>query len=165
MTRVEFLNECLTFTPGQIVVVSSPDITLVTSLLEEARTAIEASTPNLVLVYDSRKTILYSKRDQEENVTQAIIWEYISIMAEGNFVVLVANHFDPADTRHNPNPSGLEADVVLDLMNSARIRDLKYAYHSKYGIREIYAFISKMYYFDHVADEVAFIKNQTPDRP
>ncbi len=165
MTRAEFINECLTFAPGQIVVVSGPDISIVNALLEDARTAIEASTPNLVLVYDSRSSIVYSKRDYRENVTQAIVWEYVSLMAEGNFVVLVANLFDPANVSHNPNPTTVEVDVVRELISSTRVRDLPFAYNSKYGIREIFAFISKMYYYDTTFDTVSFVKNQIPDRP
>jgi hypothetical protein len=165
MTRAEFINESLTFAPGQIVVVSGPDMLEVNTLLDDARAAIEMATPNLVLVYDSRYAIVYPKRDYQENVTQAIVWEYVSLIAEGNFVVLVANLFDPNDPSHNPQPTTMEADVVRDLMSNTRVRDLQYAYKSKYGIREIFAFISKMYFYDSVGDEVYFIKNQKPDRP
>lgn len=166
MTRSEFVTESLSFPPGKIIVVSGQNFSMVNSLLVDAMTAIEGATSNLALVYDSRSSLIYDRRDFQSNVLQARVWEYMAIMAEGQFILLVANQFDPADKTQNPTPRGIIPDVVSDLMYNFRVRNLDYAYESKYGMtRELYAFVTHLYFYDTNLDEVTFIKHQTPDRP
>ena len=71
---------------------------------------------------------------------------------------MVGNHFVPKGL------DPLEYQVVQDLMSAGAVVDVPVAYSRRNGlVRELFAFISKIYYFD--GGEVKFIKDQVPIRP
>lgn len=175
MTPAEFVTQSLGFVPGYIYVVSGPDFNAVNDLLLQAQVAIEGSTPNLCLVYDSRATIT-TQVFYQKNIVDALTWEYISVVSD-NFVVLVANQFDNLDPRQNPHPIDLTADVVRDIMFAGQVN--KYplagtagfsgyydAQNRKYGIaRDLFPFIRQLYFYDTRGSTVTFIRDSIPERP
>jgi hypothetical protein len=172
MTPADFIVESLSFLPGEIVVVSGEDINAVRALLNDCRTSIEAVTPNIAMVMDSRQTILYDQRASSTasiytDVEHAQLWEYMALLADNSFVVLVANEFDPSNKDHNPSPTVPVVDVVRDLMGNRRVLDIPYAYNSKYGAgtRELFQFIRRIYWYDIPMTDVQQVKIQEPDRP
>lgn len=172
MTPADFVLQSLSFQPGEIVVVSGQDIDTVRALLQDCRAAIETSTPNIVMVVDSRQTTTYDTRASSTasvyaDVEQALVWEYMALLAENSFIVLVANEFNPQDKNHNPSPTVPIVDVVRDLMSNRRVMDLPFAYNSKYGAgtRELFQFVRRIFWYDIPALEVQQAKDQVPDRP
>lgn len=149
-----------------MILVSGPDFSATFAMLQAGQTAIETSTVNGALVYDARTTVTYTQRLWTINTVQAISWEYVKDIAQGEFVVLVANTFDINDPHQNPHPRSLHIDVVTDLMTVHNITDIVGATSKKYaGTREIYPWINRIYYYDSASDQVTFIKSQTPDQP
>jgi hypothetical protein len=167
MNRAEFVAQSVSFEPMKMVVVSGPDKAATISMLNDAAAAIEAATPNVALVYDSRAKIAYSYRFPEgANTNESVLWEYQAVISQPNVVVLVANEFDAGSPAQNPSPVNLTVDVVMDLISVYKVRDIPASASRHYGIcRELFPFIGKVYYYNSVLDDVQFIKDQIPERP
>lgn len=164
MTPAEFVAEAITFPIGKICVVSGPDYNAVQTLLENAATAIEMSTTHLALVYDSRATIIRPVLYQQD-VVDAQSWEYISLVAD-EMVVLVANQFDRMNEKQNSHPISMEYDVVRDIVSAGSVANIWDSQSKKYGItRDLFPFITKLYYYDTRSGEIFFVKDSIPDRP
>jgi hypothetical protein len=157
MTRSEFIEEAKTFSPGIMVIVSGKRSDDVKALLEEARTAIE-SVSKQALVYDSRDTMIYSQRGDQEDVEEGMLFEFVKVISDG-FIVLVGNEFDRDDTSQNSKKRTVEIDVVLDIMDPFKVTGIPRAYSRNIGTtREIWPFMDKLYWFDVDTDEVTFVK-------
>ena len=177
MTPAEFITQAQTFAPGYVYVVSGADFNAVNDLLLQSQSAIEGSTPNLCLVYDSRATIT-ADIFYQKNIVDALTWEYISVVSEG-FVVLVANQFDPLDPRQNPHPIDIVADCVRDIMFCGQVNKLPpggasfsgfsgyYDSQSrKYGMtRDLFPFIKQLFFYDTRGATVTLIRDSIPERP
>lgn len=175
MSPAEFVTQAVGFAPGSIYVVSGPDYMAVYDMLLDAQAAIEAQTPNIALVYDSRATIT-NQVFYEKNIVDALTWEYISVISSG-FVVLVANEFDNLNPKHNPNPIDLVADVTRDIMFAGQVNKVPPAgttgfsgyydaQNRKYGIaRDLFPFMNLLYFYDTMGGEVTLIRTQIPERP
>jgi hypothetical protein len=166
MTTADFINEALGFAIGKIVVVSGRDGEAVFQFLSlQVKPAIEG-TGKAAFVYDSRSNMFFQGRDFRKDVNEARIWEFMSLMAEGSAVLLVSNEFDPADPKQNRTPASLEVDVMLDIFKSSQVDGLMMGYSRRYGItRELFPFISKVYFYDIPMANITFIKDQVPERP
>lgn len=95
-------------------------------------------------------------------------WYAVTYQTSGTTpkVVLISNQFDLTDPKQNPFPADIDIDVVRDLLNLRNIENIPNAYNLNDGrYREIFGYISKLYYFDTRAGEITFIKNQIPERP
>lgn len=243
MTPTEFATiEALTFTPGQLVIVSGPDSAAIMLLLMDARDAIRgASTPCLDPI-DTRMTIPYPSGLVSSDFTpttsrfkaplfrnsffdvvgtrirmlngvnvglDSIIAEYNPVTdiatlanpfpappaAGDEFtilpivekpykfeqlalvnraagptpnVVLIGNEFDRENVSQNPFPVAIDIDTVIDLLNMRNmIKDHPQAGSTFWGgeVRELFAYISKVYYYDTRSATITFVKNQLPERP
>lgn len=167
MTPAEFIEHSKTFPLGEVAVVSGADITKVTQLLVDAMTAIEGSSSKQVLVFDARDEIVYSQRFYIENAEEARLWEFVALVAEGAFVVLVANEFDRSSLRHSWT---VEIDTVLDIIDADRVIDItssasRHRTGFPRGIRELFPHITRVYHYDTNSEEITFVKTQIPDRP
>jgi len=166
MTSAEFVLLCPNFPAGELIIVSGPNFSATYSMLQAGQTAIEGSTPNGALLYDARATVTYTQRLWTVDTVQALSWEYVKDIAQEGFVVLIANTFDVNDPHQNPTPRYLEMDVMIDLMTVHNITDIVGATSKKYaGVREIFPWLSKIYYYDPGTDTVTFIKDQTSEVP
>jgi len=243
MTPAEFVTtEALTFSPGQLVIVSGPDSAAIMTLLLDARDSIRGASIPCLDPIDTRMTIPYPSglvasepvpttsrfkaplfRNSFFEVVgttikmlngaaigeQSIIAEYnpetnivtladpfsvppavgdeFSILpivekpykfeqlalvnrAAGPTpnVVLIGNEFDRESHVQNPFPVAIDIDTVIDLLNMRNmIKDHPQAGSTFWGgdVRELFAYISKVYYYDTRAAEITFVKNQLPERP
>ena len=157
MTRNEFIEETKTFSPGTMVIVSGKRSDDVRVLLEEARVAIE-SVSKQALVYDSRDTVVYPERGYEHDVEEARLFEFVKVVSE-EFIVLVGNEFDRDDVSQNSKKRSVEIDVVLDIMDPYKVRQIGRSYSRNIGTtRELWPFIDRLYWFDVVTDQVTFVK-------
>lgn len=81
-------------------------------------------------------------------------------------VVLVSNQFDREDLEQNPVPRSIDIDVVIDLLNLRNVENIPMSHNLNYGhCRELFSYISKLYYFDDESGTVTFVKDQIPQRP
>jgi hypothetical protein len=157
----------LLFQHGQLIVVSGPDLAEIYDLLLDTRDEIISTSRNCLDPVDTR-TVLQYPSDIED---RAIKFEF-TVLANQDKVILVGNQFDRESQTQNPEPKDLEIDVVRDLLNGTNIRvipglgDPSSALDSRYGFsRELFSYISRVYYFDTGTDEVFFVKTQIPFRP
>lgn len=241
MTPAYFAStESLTFSPGQLIVVSGDDAAAVMTLLLDARDAIRlAGTPCLDPV-DTRMTIPYptglvgtdftptttrfraslfrntvfevigttitmlggvnaglsrvvSIYEPENDlvtfsvpfpvppavqdpfsvlpiVEKAFNFEFLVVTHRASgpspMVVLVGNQFNRLDPKENPFPANIAIDVVKDLLTSTNVNTVPEAASSLWGssFRELFSYISKVYYYDSIGQIVTFVKDQIPDR-
>lgn len=166
MTVAEFLVECLSFTPGKFYLVSGPEAFELSSLLEQAKQAIEANTSFNVLVYDSRDTVFYTQRNYSVDTTEARCFEYIKLGAANNFVVLISNEFDRDSKTQNPQPIDVFVDTVIDIMDKKKVSTITRADSATIpGWRELYPLLGRIYYYDSRTGEITFIKERIPTVP
>ena len=60
----------------------------------------------------------------------------------------------------------IDPDVVRDLFSAGSVNEVYDAQSRKYGItRELYPFLSKIYFYDTDGGSVTFIKDNVPERP
>jgi hypothetical protein len=165
MTIQEFLDEALGFDVGKIVVISGDDQDALNALVQQAGDYIEAGTPKLVLTYDSRET-WYCNGHRESPFgrpapghPEGLLFGGISLEAEGEFVVLVSNQFDPSNPQQNPQPINLVIDVMLDLMYARNVSNIISTNSMRTGwIRELWEFTSRVYYYDSLSGEITLVK-------
>ena len=166
MTKEEFKTAALSFEVGKIIVVSGQDLDIVIAFLQEVSDNTETETSNVSVVFDARSRITYPERWFETNSSEAKLWEQASINAKDSYTILVANEFDPNDIIQNPNPVSLTVDVVRDIFNAGKTADVPFSQSRRYGItRELYPFISKVYFYNTDTEEITYIKDNTPERP
>lgn len=166
MTPAEFIAAAQSFPVGSITVVSAPDLTTLTSFLNDTVKPAVETPSKTVLVFNSRATMFFTGRDFREDVNEGRIWEYMSLLIEGSSVILVANEFDPDDRRQNRRPISRNIDVFLDLFRASSVEGLTLGYSRKHGItRELWPFITNIYFYDQGTDEIDLIKTQIPERP
>ena len=82
-------------------------------------------------------------------------------------VVLIGNQFDREDPEQNPWQLAMDTDqVVMDLLFARNVFDVPDVRTRQYAevARELFQYISKVYYYDSIAGEVTFIKDQIPER-
>lgn len=101
---------------------------------------------------------------------RAFKYEYYSVTyrASGPLpkVILVSNRFDREDPNQNIANKNVDIDVVMDLLNIKNVANVHDSFRLSDGrYREIFGYISKLYYFDTRNDDITFIKNQIPERP
>jgi hypothetical protein len=176
MTPAEFVVEALTFKLGELVVVSGPDAGQLAALLSGAQAA-RASSGLSAIVLNSRDTDKYERRLYRScdatihglcaamsGSDEAVIWESKAKLAAGSDVLLISNEFDAGDRAVNLTNRGLSVDVVVDLMELYNVRIVLFPHSRKYpGKRELYPFVSRIYYYDGSA--VTFIKSRLPEVP
>lgn len=168
MTEAEFLQESLSFDVGKITVVSGPDFDTVWTLINQAKDFIETNSSKLVLCYDSRGTTVYDHRDNpfRQNVEEGYVFEYISLLAaENDLVVLVANQFDRESRDQNREPKDVIIDTMLDLFHRSNIAAIPGTASRRSIAREMFEFLSRVYYYDTRAFDITFIKTQEAVRP
>lgn len=176
MSPAEFITEAVDFPLGAVVVLSGADISSVEGLLGAAKTAIEASTAKSVLLFNSRDTVPYPERHFVPEDAQdapgpfpedaARLREFDVVAASGQFVILVANQFDIDDASQNRRPVSVIIDTVLDLFRPRNVDKIPFVRHRGFAeIRELYAYVTKVYHYDTRTDEVTFVKNHVPHRP
>ena len=164
MTPAEFIaNEVPNFQPGQIIVVSGADLATIYDLLFDARDALRGMSRLCLDPIDTRDTISYPS----DTAPRAFKFEYLAIANQGTNVVLVGNQFDPSNFYENPHPVDILVDVVRDLMNWNNVEFIPPRSTSLFypATRELFQFISKIYYYDTTAGTVTFLKNQISERP
>lgn len=163
MTPAQFIaNEVPTFQPGQIIVVSGTDLAKIYTLLFNARDAIRTAGGHCLDPLDTRETIRYPSDTSD----RAFKFELLSIDNQGN-VILVGNQFDRANFYQNPHPVDVLVDVVRDLLNVDNVEffpDQSFSINNA-GVRELFGFISKIYYYDTTLNDITFLKTQIPERP
>lgn len=190
MTPPEFIEEAKSFKSGCIYVMSGPDIDAVINLLYLARTAIQTTGRDAV-VYDFRcrplgdpvpggctvyadEGIPPTRRWLGDKYVQSLLWENYSLLIqkltdEGNpMIMLIGNTFDPDDRIQNPSPISVPIDVIRDLMNLRNVSTVVSAFgHAPLTgfTRELYQFITGIYFYDTQASEVNFIKERLRQRP
>lgn len=160
MTPAYFINtECLTFQLGQLVVVSGADSDQIRIVLLQAQEKIVLSGKPCPDPFDTRTLVSYVAPTTE----RAPKFEYEAIKSQ---VTLIANQFDRGDRHQNPYPVDMEIDVIIDLLNVYNIRTINEATsHVNGGVRELFGYMSKVYWYDTEEDEIFFVKNQIPQRP
>jgi hypothetical protein len=81
-------------------------------------------------------------------------------------VTLVGNYFDSASPLTNPWGSGIPADVVIDVLEWYNVRSILEAGSKKYGgIRDLYPFMTKLYWYDGPAGQITHVKDQRAELP
>lgn len=81
-------------------------------------------------------------------------------------VVLVGNQFDLSDIKQNPLPVDIYVDTVRDLLNIQNVGSVPQVMSNVYPlVRELFPYISKIYYYNSRANDITFVKNQIPERP
>lgn len=88
-----------------------------------------------------------------------IIFELISLWAQNSFVVLIAHEFDQNGPK--AKTGNIINDVVLDLADPGYPL-YNYYKHNYFWTRELFPYITKIYFYDTSKDEILFIKNQSP---
>jgi len=190
MTISEFLDIAKTFKSGHIYAISGQDINEVMNLLYLAETAIQ-STGRQAVIYDFRCRPVSdpvkggcaeyadegtppTRRWLGDAPVQSLLWESYSLLVQrlsdaGNpMVMLVGNTFDPEDRRQNPSPISLEIDVIMEWMSMRNLRTV-IAANGKAplsgSIRELFQFLTQIYFYDTNTFQVTFIKDQIRQRP
>lgn len=80
-------------------------------------------------------------------------------------VILASNQFDRESFAQNPHPADIQIDVIIDLLNVSNVNTIPDEEWSRYGfVREIFGYISFVYYYDTRLDEITFVKTQIPER-
>lgn len=190
MTPAEFINTSKSFKSGYIYVVSGQDINFVMDLLYQSKSAIQTTGKDAV-VYDFRcrlfgdptqgGCVAYAddgvpptRRWLGDKHIQSILWESYSVLIqklsdEGSpLVMLVGNQFDPNDFHQNPSPISLNVDVIMDLMSPRNVPTVVAASGKSPTTgftRELYQFITEIYFYDTNSDKVSFIKERIRQRP
>jgi hypothetical protein len=160
MSHDEFIAESLGFPPGKICVVSGPDLSKIFLLLMDARTAIINAGTYSATVVDAKALVTYPSDTSERGVS----FEYVAISSP-NTVVLVPNQFDREDDDTNTTNVTVEIDVVFDILSKKTVETIPESLSKTFpGIRNIFPFISRIYYYDTRAEDIAFVKTQTPIR-
>lgn len=82
-------------------------------------------------------------------------------------VVLIGNQFDRESISQNPHPVNIDIDVVIDLINitNVRLTPKSGSLFFDGSVREVFSYISKVYYYDTRTQEIIFVKSQIPQRP
>jgi hypothetical protein len=163
MTRNDFVNiESVGFQNGNLIVVSGPTQAPLVSLLVDTRNAIIARAGNASIL--STFDLFEYPSDTEPRSFQ---YEYEVISAARNHsVVLAGNLFDPSNPKQNPQPSILEFDVVRDMINNNNVETVPGASDRRNGgFREIFSFLSRIYFYEPISNEVTLIKTQIQARP
>lgn len=173
ISKPEWLSEALTFSHGDMVLVSGPDLSAIEDVLEETVDHIESNTSNSAILFDGRSTVLYPERKyhfivNQDNppggVVHARLWEFVKVSSVGSFVSLVANEFDRSKLRRS---FGLAEDVVMDLHEVPNPIDVPQGGSRSYsspggirsvGFREMIPFVDRIYYYDSVSESFTFIK-------
>lgn len=178
MTPAEFLSEASTFARGSFVIVSGNDEERIGVLLSGAQAIIEgAGIP--ALLYDSRDTErqavpMYLGCDakfEEDGCERpshqvGIPWESKVLLASGSMVTLVGNLFDDVTPRSNPWGTGMPADSVIDILEWYNVGYILDAFSEKYGnARNLFPFITKLYWYDGPSDEITHVKDQEAEIP
>jgi hypothetical protein len=162
MTTAEFVALAPSFPARGAVVVSGADIDAVLQLLNDAAAEIESSTSYVALVYDAKATVFYGDtRNPNSDVAQGVLWEYVTAAAKDVAIVLVANEFDPSNPTKNPYKVSTKIDVLIDLYDQFRVSSS----HSRLyaAPRELFPFMTKVFYYNTGTGEVTFLKDHNPD--
>lgn len=157
-----------------MVVVSGADEATVENLLLAAESAIEPGKPAMVL--NSRGTIGFPQRYFTSPAAQYVMTpisdeaarlrELDVLLADGAIVLLVANQFDRGDPIQNPHPRNVIIDTCLDVFRREQVQDIPFSNHRAWvPTREIFPYITKLFYYDTSAGTIEFIKDQIPTRP
>lgn len=242
MTPAEFVNiEALTFSPGQLILVSGPDDAEIISLLMDARDAIILNGNDCLDPVDTRMTIPYPSGLVASDFTPTTtrfraplfrnkffevvgttvmmldgpniglsrtVSEYDPVTMIATFdlafpvvpaignkfsvlpieekpykfeylaltyraagpepkVVLIGNQFDRESVSQNPHPVAIDIDVVIDLINIVNVTTVRNSGSLFYDgtVREVFSYLSKVYYYDTRAQEITFVKDHLPLRP
>jgi hypothetical protein len=171
MTPQEFVTqEALTFSEGEIVVVSTDSLEALFPILLQARDAIVADGKHCADPLDAAGLVRYSS----DTADRAVNFEFISLNA-GSTVVLVGNEFDRKSPWQNFDPISRQDEVsferlriatVFNLINTIGIKQIPYVADIRDGnTRELFSFISRLYYFDSLTNEITFLKTQNPELP
>ena len=178
MTPNEFLSEASSFAPGSFVVVSGNDQPMIGVLLSGAQAVIESG-GLMTLLYDSRATewrqvpeyqscnAKFTEDGCDPTYYQVgIPWESKVLLASGSMVTLVGNFFDTTSPWTNPWGFGLPADVVIDLLEWHNVRTILESGSKKYaGVRDLYPFVTKVYWYDGPSDQITYVKDQVAELP
>lgn len=171
MTSNDFINsESSSFQPGQIIIVSGANLEAIYTLLLAVRDKIRGDGGECLDPVDTRTVLRYST-DTED---RAINFEFMSLNNQDS-VMPVGNAFDRRNLFQNIDYKGteetiskdrLDIDVVIDLLRNMNVQAIQDTADVRYGdVRQVFAYISKVYYYDDVNDEVLSIKTQIPFRP
>jgi hypothetical protein len=102
--------------------------------------------------------VVYPERGYEHDVEEARLFEFVKVVSE-EFIVLVGNEFDRDDVSQNSKKRSVEIDVVLDIMDPYKVRQIGRSYSRNIGTtRELWPFLDRLYWFDVVTDQVTFVK-------
>ncbi len=163
MTQADFLTQSLTFIPGKIYVLSSQDITQCLSFLSTVQTYIQGHTSNTCLIFRSDAEITYLSRFYETNTTEGKVWES-EILTDTNFVILIAHQFDPNNSSQNHWNVDLGVDVTMNFIHPPI--NIPISNSRRYPTtRELFPFITSLYFFDINSNQITFIKNSSAERP
>lgn len=163
MTPTEFATvEALKFNPGDIVVVSGADLAKIYIMLLNARDTIRGAGRGCKDPTDTRALTTYPSDLQG----RAFQFEFERLDNISTNVILVGNQFDRSDPFQNPWQVSVEIDTMIDIINERNVFATPSTADARYGdIRELFSFLSRVYFYDTDAEEVTFIKTQTPERP
>lgn len=163
MTPAEFATtEALNFNSGDIVVVSGADLAKIYIMMLNARDTIRGAGRGCKDPIDTRALTTYPSDIQG----RAFQFEFERLDNISTNVILVGNQFDRKNLFTNPNPVTIEIDTVIDILNERNIFATPSTADARYGTaRELFSFLSRLYFYDTYTDEVTFIKTQTPERP
>lgn len=182
MTPAEFLlNEVPTFTEGDIVLIAGGDMgdafapapfdtATVWGLINQSKQDI-TDAGGMCLSYDSAGKVLYQRRDTvfnrpdpasetNEGTEEAVLFEYVWATAKDDFVVFVSHEFDRNDVTQNPNPKTIAIDTVLSLIGRQNVKALIGSMSRRTGLRELFEFVTRIYYFDTETQTITFVKQQ-----
>jgi len=171
MTSSEFINtESASFEPGQMIIVSGSDLAAIYVMLIATRNAIVARSVPCLDPVDTQTVLRYSTDTEDRGIN----FEFMSI-SNPDKVMLVGNEFDRTSVFENIDEAGraetiskarLDIDVMLDLIRHMNVQSIPSTADIRYGdVRQVFAYISKVYYYDAENDSVLFIKDQIPFRP
>jgi len=178
VTPAEFLSEASGFGRGSFVIVSGNDDERIGVLLSGAQMVIESGgIPTLL--YDSRDTELQTvpmylscdAKFEEDRCSRpshyvGMPWESKVLLASGSMVTLVGNFFDDETPRSNPWRSGIPADVVIDILEWYNVGYILDSFSKKYGnARNLFPFITKLYWYDGPSDDITHVKDQEAELP
>lgn len=154
MTYSEFVTTAPTL-PAGITVVSCPDLSRAFLLLLEARDAIVATSRTCVVI-DAKALVEYPSDDSERGVD----FEYL-VTSAPNTVYLVPNQFDRTDLVQNTTNQTLIIDVAYDIATNKHVDTIPEATSLIFpGTRKLFAYMSRLFYYDTYTGEISFVKSQ-----
>jgi hypothetical protein len=106
----------------------------------------------------------FSGRRGTASSESGLVWEWISLISRGSYVVFAPKEFDP----RNSLTGNLVTDAILDVAQTERPAFWPYQHLYRRLTRELFPYMSSQYYCDASKDEsdggyVTFIKSQETD--